>query len=169
MPEAVTLATADARGAPSARMVLLKGVDHRGFVFFTNYGSRKALELEENPRAALCFHWPELERQVRAAGSVSRISAEESDDYYHSRPMGSRLGAWASRQSTVLDDRSLLEARLAEVTERFGGDPPRPDFWGGYRIEPHAIEFWQGRADRLHDRLVFQRSGDHWDCERLYP
>ena len=145
-------------------------MDERGFVFFTNYGSRKANELEENPRAALCFHWAVLERQVRVTGTVERISEEESQAYFSSRGRGSRIGAWASKQSEPLPDRAELEARVREARKRFDGDDvPLPPFWGGYRIRPESIEFWQGKADRLHDRLVFTRDGDDWSTERLYP
>jgi pyridoxamine 5'-phosphate oxidase len=167
---AVALATATPDGVPSVRMVLLKGVDPRGFVFYTNYESRKARELEANPRAALCIHWPVLERQIRVTGTVSRVSEEESFAYFSSRGRGSRIGAWASKQSRPLPDRTELEARVRETRERFEGDDvPLPPFWGGYRIEPDGIEFWQGRADRLHDRLVFTPSADGWTTERLYP
>lgn len=170
LPEAVALATAAVDGTPSARMVLLKHVDERGFVFFTNYGSRKSRELVENPRAALCFHWAVLQRQVRVNGTVTRASDEESDAYFLSRGRGSRIGAWASRQSERLSTRAELEVRVREVEKRFaGGEVPRPEFWGGYRIEPQVIEFWQGRADRLHDRLVFRRTEGGWATERLYP
>lgn len=169
-PEAMSLATADERGRPSVRMVLLKGVDDRGFVFFTNYGSRKAAELDANPHAALCFHWAVHERQIRIAGPVSRISEEESREYFATRTRGSRIGALASRQSETLDARETLEARVRAMTDRFQGeDVPLPTFWGGYRLRPRAIEFWQGRADRLHDRLVFERDGDGWSTRRLYP
>jgi pyridoxamine 5'-phosphate oxidase len=145
-------------------------VDERGFVFFTNYGSRKASELEKNPQAALCFHWAELERQVRVTGAVERISPEESYAYFSSRGRGSRIGAWASKQSEPLPDRATLEDRVREAQQRFAEDDvPLPPFWGGYRIRPGTIEFWQGKADRLHDRLVFTRSGDAWTTERLYP
>ena len=170
LPESAALATATRDGVPSVRMVLLRGVDERGFVFYTNYGSRKAHELEENPRAALCFHWAVHQRQVRVTGSVRRISEEESAAYFATRGRGSQVGAWASRQSETLARREDLEAMAHELQERFaGGEVPLPPFWGGYRIDPDAIEFWQGRADRLHDRLVFNRSGDGWTSERLHP
>lgn len=170
MPEAVALATASPDGAPSARMVLLKGADSQGFVFFTNYGSQKAQELEANPRAALCFHWAVLQRQVRVTGRVARVSAEESAAYFATRGRGSQLGAWASMQSRDLPERGELEQRLHDVAERFsGGEVPLPPHWGGYRLEPERIEFWQGRADRLHDRLVFTRSQGGWSTQRLYP
>lgn len=170
LPESVALATATADGVPSVRMVLLKDVDARGFVFFTNYGSQKARELEANPRAALCFHWAILERQVRVAGPVERVTSEESEAYFRTRGRGSQLGAWASRQSEPLASREDLERRAREVEERFGGgDVPLPPFWGGYRLEPARIEFWQGRANRLHDRLVFLREGEGWTTQRLHP
>ena len=170
LPESAALATATKDGRPSVRMVLLKDVDERGFVFYTNYGSRKATELDANPHAALCVHWAVLHRQVRVAGTVERVSEEESADYFASRPKDARLGAWASKQSQPLSGREELEARLREVQERFPGDDvPLPSFWGGYRLSPDRIEFWQGRANRLHDRLVFTRSEDGWDTERLYP
>jgi pyridoxamine 5'-phosphate oxidase len=170
LPDAVTLATATPDGAPSARMVLLKDVDQRGFVFYTNYGSRKARELEENPRAALCFHWAVLQRQVRVSGSVSRVSQEESGAYFATRGRGSQVGAWASRQSEPLAEREQLETRVRDADARFvEGGVPLPPFWGGYRLAPDRIEFWQGRADRLHDRLVFLRAADGWTTERLYP
>jgi pyridoxamine 5'-phosphate oxidase len=170
LPEAMTLATASAEGVPSARMVLLKEVDARGFTFYTNYGSAKAAELDANPRAALCFHWAVLQRQVRVRGSVARISDEENEAYFATRPKGSRIGAWASKQSRPLPDRSELEARVEACRKRFAGDEvPLPPFWGGYRLAPERIEFWQGRADRLHDRLAFERDGDGWATQRLYP
>lgn len=173
LPEAMTLATATPDGVPSARMILLKGFDRDGFTFFTNYESRKARELDANPRAALTFHWAILERQVRVAGTVSRISEDESYAYFSTRPRGSRIGAWASRQSRPLAEREELEERVKEVRDRFRGqeDIPLPPFWGGYRLEPTAMEFWQGRASRLHDRWLFTR-GDaaaRWQLETLYP
>lgn len=169
-PEATALATATDDARPSVRMVLLKKVDERGFVFFTNYGSRKAEELEANPHAALCFHWAVHERQVRVAGSVSRITAEESAEYFRTRSRGSRIGAWASQQSRPLPSRETLIERVREIKERFEGDDvPLPPFWGGYRLAPRTIEFWQGRADRLHDRLVFTRADDGWSTIRVYP
>jgi pyridoxamine 5'-phosphate oxidase len=168
---AMTLATADREGRPSARIVLLKGVDAGGFVFFTNYESRKGRELAENPRAALVFFWPLLDRQVRIEGQVERTSREESAAYFQSRPLGARLGAWASRQSRVLAGREELEWELAELTKRFAaGEVPVPDFWGGYRLVPAAIELWQGRPSRLHDRFRYERSAaGGWRIDRLSP
>lgn len=170
-PNAMTLATADAAGQPSARIVLLKGFDARGFVFFTDYRSRKAAELEANPRAALCFHWALLERQVRIVGTIGRAAAEESERYFRSRPAESRRGAWASHQSAVLPDRAVLEAELRAVEARFRDDIPLPPHWGGYRLVPHEIEFWQGRESRLHDRIRYRRSAGRadWLVERLSP
>lgn len=170
-PNAMTVATATRAGVPSARIVLLKGFDERGFVFYTNYEGRKGSELAENPVAALVFHWVELHRQVRITGAVEKVSHAESDAYFQSRPRGSRLGAWASKQSSVLDGRAPLEARLAELTAQFGeGDIPLPPFWGGYRVMPEAVEFWQGRPSRLHDRLRYVRQPDTtWRIERLSP
>ena len=170
-PNAMTIATATAEGIPSARVVLLKAVDPRGFVFFTNYNSYKAQELAANPRAALVFLWTEMERQVRIQGTVEKIDPAESDEYYYSRPAGSRLGAWASEQSQVIPDRSILEDRLASLeTEHPDGDIPRPEHWGGFRVIPTVIEFWQGRSSRLHDRLRYQLSETNgWTIDRLSP
>ena len=169
-PNAFVLATATPDGKPSARVVLLKGLDGRGFVFYTNYEGRKGRELEENPRAALLFYWGELERQVRVEGTVSRVSGRESDAYYASRPRGSRLGAWVSQQSRVVEGREVLEARIADLEAEYEGrEVPRPAFWGGYRVEPEAVEFWQGRENRLHDRIVYRREDGGWKIERLQP
>ena len=167
---AAALATADADGRPAVRIVLVKIVDERGFRFFTNLGSRKARELEENPRAALCFHWPVLARQVRVEGAVEPLPAEESDVYFASRGRDSQIGAWASRQSAPLLARELLEERCAQVAERYADAPvPRPPFWGGYLLVPERIELWSGREHRLHDRQLFRRQADGWSVERLYP
>lgn len=170
MPEAMALATATPAGAPSVRMVLHKGVDARGFVFYTNYGSRKASELEANPQAALCFHWAVLERQVRIEGAVERVSHEESEAYFSSRGRGSRIGAWASHQSEALPSRQVLEERVRHYDKEYPGEEvPLPPYWGGYLLRPSRMEFWQGKADRLHERLVFSRQGDGWSTQRLYP
>ncbi len=170
-PNAMTLATATNDGRPSARVVLLKGYDQRGFVFFTNYESRKGQELAENPWAALVFFWAGLERQVRIEGHVAPISAPESDAYFRSRPRGSRLGAWTSPQSQVIESREVLERRLQKLTEQYADqEVPRPSHWGGYRVEPLMIEFWQGRPNRLHDRLRYRwLSEGGWQIERLAP
>lgn len=169
-PTAMTLATADAKGRPSARTVLLKAFDERGFVFYTNYGSRKARDLAENVAVALLFHWTVLERQVRIEGRAERVSREESDAYFHSRPRGSQLGAWSSRQSEPIANREALEASVREVAARYAGQSvPLPDFWGGYRVTPSLIEFWQGGAHRLHDRLCYTLSEGGWRIERLSP
>lgn len=170
LPEAMTLSTVSANGRPSGRQVLMKSVDQSGFVFFTNYESRKARELEHNPNAALTFHWPVLQRQVRIEGPVERTSDAESDAYFATRSPGSQLGAWASAQSSELADRSELEKRMASRREEFAGDQiPRPPFWGGYRLTPRKIEFWQGRMDRLHDRFEFTHDGVSWSRKRLSP
>jgi len=166
----VALATVDGRGQPSVRMVLLRGVDERGFAFYTNYSSRKSQELDANPRAAICIHWPTLEEQIRIEGSVVRVSAQESDEYFGHRPRGSQLGAWASDQSAPLPSREVLEEKYREIEQRYDGHPvPRPPFWGGFRLVPERIEFWFGRPDRLHDRIVYTRAGGGWAIERLYP
>jgi pyridoxamine 5'-phosphate oxidase len=168
--DAVTLATADRDGRPSARIVLLKSFDDRGFVFYTNYNSRKARELDENPRASLVAYWAPVKRQVRIEGKVEKISDSESEEYFRTRPLGSRLGAWASNQSEAVAGREVLEQRYAELSERFAEDVPRPPHWGGFRIRPDAIEFWQGRDNRLHDRLRYCRQEDgSWQIERLSP
>lgn len=165
----MTLATAGIDGHPSARIVLLKSFDDGGFVFYTNYLSRKANELDENPQASLLFYWSSFWRQVRIDGTVERVSAAESEAYFQSRPLGSKLGAWASNQSTVIASRDSLEARFAEFEKRFGADVPRPPHWGGYRLKPTAIEFWQGRDNRLHDRLLYRLESGSWMIERLAP
>ena len=167
---AMTLATADREGRPSARVVLLKGVDERGFVFYTHYDSDKGRELRENPRAALVFYWPLQDRQVRVEGAVEKTSRAESEAYFASRPLGSRVGAWASPQSRRISGREELERKVREAGERFGEEVPLPPDWGGFRVHPEAIEFWQGRPSRLHDRLCYSRDSEgHWRLERLAP
>lgn len=168
-PNAMTLASADADGKPAARTVLLKGFDARGFVFYTNYESRKGRELAANPRASLLFFWRELERQVRIDGTVERVDAEESDAYFASRPLASRIGAWASPQSQPISGKAWLMARAAEMGLRHGLNPPRPAHWGGFRVTPAEIEFWQGRPSRLHDRLLYRRDSEQWQRSRLAP
>ncbi|MEM1181830.1 MAG: pyridoxamine 5'-phosphate oxidase [Acidobacteriota bacterium] len=169
-PTAMSLATCDADGRPSVRMVLLKGFDPRGFRFFTNYGSRKGRELDARPTAALCFFWPELERQVRIEGDVERISRDESGEYFHSRPHRSQLSAWCSPQSQPVADRAELETLQRDAENKFAGQAvDLPEDWGGYRLWPQSIEFWQGRRDRLHDRFRYRRQGDDWAVDRLAP
>lgn len=170
MVNAMTLATVSAHGQPSARIVLLKGIDERGLVFYTDYESRKGHELSTNSRAALLFYWIELEREVRVEGLVEKTSAAESDEYFSTRPLGSRLAANASSpQSAVLAGRESLEQRYREVEQRYGESPPRPPSWGGYRVVPHVVEFWQGRPNRLHDRLVYTKRAEGWNIVRLAP
>jgi pyridoxamine 5'-phosphate oxidase len=167
---AMVLATVDAEGRPSARVVLLRGIDGRGFIFYTNMRSRKAREMQANPQVALTFHWQKLERQVRVEGAVEIAPSDVADAYFKTRPRGSQLGAWASPQSEVLESRAELEARIAEIEARFGDGPiPRPPFWGGYRVVPSRVEFWQGRVSRLHDRFRYARAGESWSIVRLAP
>ena len=166
---AMTLATVSRDGAPAARVVLLKGVERGGFVFYTNYRSRKGRELDERAQACLVFMWSELERQVRITGRVEKVDAADSDAYFVTRPVGSRLSAWASEQSEKVSSRAVLEKAMAEAKARYGDSPPRPPHWGGYRVTPAEIEFWQGRADRLHDRLLYTRDAANWKIERLAP
>lgn len=169
-PTAMTLATSTKNGAPSARMVLLKHFDKNGFVFFTNYESRKGKELAENPIAALAFWWGELGRQVRIEGSVKKVSKEESADYFQSRPFDSKISAWTSRQSSVIDDRENLEKKYFEIKKKYENQEiPLPSYWGGYRVIPHRIEFWQGWVNRLHDRILYTRTQDGWEIQRLAP
>jgi len=169
-PNAMTVATATPDGRPATRVVLLKGADEHGLVWFTNYNSRKGRELAANPHAAIQFFWPELERVVRVEGRVERVAAAESDAYYRSRPLGSRIGAWASPQSQVLASRAVLEEAWRHQQAELGEDPPRPEHWGGFRLVPHYWEFWQGRPSRLHDRIVYERQADgSWSIQRLAP
>jgi pyridoxamine 5'-phosphate oxidase len=167
---AMTLATVDREGRPSARVVLLKGVDERGFIFYTNYESRKGQELAANPKAALVFYWPDLERQVCVTGEIQKLPSAESDAYFRSRPRGSNIGAWASNQSQTVPDRAALEAKWRHFEAQYAGkDVPRPPHWGGYVLAPERIEFWQGRLNRLHDRFRYTREGGSWTIERLSP
>lgn len=168
-PNAMTVASVDANGKPSARVVLIKEVTQAGFVFFTNYESRKGQALITNPHAALLFFWPELERQVRVEGSVEKLSESESDEYFHSRPLDSRIGAWASPQSRVIKSRTELVTKAAEYALKFALNPPRPPHWGGFRVKPEALEFWQGRPSRLHDRIQYIKDNDAWTIQRLAP
>ncbi len=169
-PTAMTVSTVDASGRPSSRVVLLKGFDASGFVFFTNYESKKGSDLAANPNASLHFFWPDLERQITICGTAEKIACVESESYFATRPVESRIGAWASKQSSVLGDRKELESRVAEIRERFAdGKIPCPPFWGGFRVTPSRIEFWQGRESRLHDRIVYEMDGDIWRIVRLSP
>lgn len=168
-PSAMSLATVDLDGTPSVRTVLLKGLDPRGFVFYTDFRSRKGIDLDAHPRASLLFFWKELERQVRITGDVAPVSDEEAAEYFRTRPLGSRLGAWASHQSAVIPDRAELEAKVAAAQAKFGDDPPLPPHWGGFRVVPEEIEFWQGRENRLHDRIRYRHDETGWVIERLSP
>ena len=168
-PNAMTLSTVDSDGQPSSRIVLLKDIDSRGFTFYTNYNSRKGRELAQNPKAALTMFWPGLERQVCVRGACEKLSREESEAYFKSRPIGNRLGAWASDQSSPVADRDFLEKKFSEVAARLGENPPLPDYWGGYVLLPRTVDFWQGRPSRLHDRFLYTRVGDGWKIDRLSP
>jgi len=171
LPEAMSVSSVSKDGQPSSRMVLLKSFDQDGFVFYTNYGSRKSQEIEENGKVALLFHWPVLQRQVRIEGTLEKISKEESEKYFHSRDKGSQIGAWASKQSQKLKHNDELKERVKAFEDKFSGEDqiPLPEFWGGWRIKPHYIEFWQGRASRLHDRLCFEQDGESWQHFKLHP
>lgn len=166
---AMTLATVDAECRPTNRVVLLKGLDERGFVFFTNYSSKKGEDIATNPNVSLSFFWPQLQRQVIIRGSAEKIGSEDSAAYFTTRPLDSKIGAWASHQSSVIASRTVLEAKFAEVEARYGEDVPPPPFWGGYRVKPDRIEFWQGRASRLHDRILYRLAEEEWLIERLSP
>ncbi|TNE72755.1 pyridoxamine 5'-phosphate oxidase [bacterium] len=169
-PNAMSIATVSASGKPSNRVVLLKGFDERGFVFYTNYNSRKGHEIENNPNVSLLFFWPELERQIRIEGIAEKISTADSMKYFFSRPVASQLGAWASAQSAIIEGRNILEKKMTELTDSFSGrDIPFPQFWGGFRVVPESIEFWQGRKSRLHDRIQYLKHGDVWRIQRLSP
>ena len=168
-PDAMSFATVSSDGYPSVRMVLLRKFDKKGFIFFTNYNSRKSNEINVNSKGALCFHWKSLRRQVRAVGNVVKATNQESDDYYFSRPLGSRIGAWASKQSKLLDSRETLLKRVKEYENRFEDKPPRPEFWGGFRLIPKEIEFWSDGKFRLHDRFRFVEVNNEWKSNRLYP
>ena len=168
-PNAMTLATSDSEGNPSARIVLLKGIDEKGLVFFTNYGSKKSGDLSENPKAAVVFLWKELERQLRVTGHVVKVSKEESGEYFKSRPYESRIGAWASNQSSIVPDRNYLEEKFEEAKKKFPMEVPLPDFWGGFRIIPERFEFWQGRESRMHDRIAYIKENGDWKIVRLAP
>ncbi len=170
LPEAMSVSSSSRDGQPSSRMVLLKDFDEKGFVFFTNYQSRKSHELDENGKVALLFHWGVLQRQIRIEGTVEKVTAQESADYFHSRDRGSQVGAWASKQSQKLSHDDELIERVSHYQEKFcEGEVPPPDFWGGWRVKPHAIEFWQGRANRLHDRIYFEKQGEQWIQHKLHP
>lgn len=170
LPNAMTLATAGADGKPSSRMMLLKGADARGFVFYTNLKSRKGGELEKNPNVSLCFWWPALEEQVRIEGKIKKVSDREADEYFATRPRGSQIGAWASEQSRTLESREELLKRAAELEKKYHGKPvPRPPYWSGFITEPAQIEFWFGKPDRLHERYLYTRQGKGWNLEQLYP
>jgi len=170
LPEAMSVSSCSSDGQPSSRMVLLKDYDEDGFVFFTNYGSRKSNELENNSKVALLFHWNVLQRQIRIEGTVEKVTEKESADYFHSRDRGSQVGAWASKQSQKLKHDDELKERMSHYQEKFGqGEVPHPEFWGGWRVKPHAIEFWQGRANRLHDRVCFEKKNGDWAQHKLHP